>query len=274
MAILSGPLMLTVSGPIARLREGVRSVERGDFDVAVPVTSSDELGELTGRFNEMAASLRRSSSELRASRARIVAAADESRRKVERDLHDGAQQSLVLLNLKLGLLEKRLASDPEAHSAANEIRAELDQALAELRDLAHGIYPQVLTSDGLSAALNHAAAGCAIPASLDSSGTGRYQPEVEAAVYFCCLEALQNAAKYAGDSASARIELTQADDELRFAVSDDGAGFDPLSANGSAGLQNMADRIGALGGELRVESGPGEGTRVVGRVPARNVGLG
>ncbi len=100
-----------------------------------------------------------------------------------------------------------------------------------------------------------------------SEGAGRHPPEIEAAVYFCCLEALQNVAKHAGEDATATVRLSQDDGELRFEVTDDGRGFDAASANGSAGLQNMADRIGALGGELRVESSPGSGTTVAGSVP-------
>jgi signal transduction histidine kinase len=206
--------------------------------------------------------------ELRASRDRVVAAADESRRRVERDLHDGAQQSLVLLNLKLGLAERTAGEDPEAVGALlREARADLDRALEELRDLAHGIYPQVLTTDGLAAALADAADGVAIAVDTALDGAGRYPPRVEAAVYFCCQEALQNAAKHAGQDAKVEIRLKAREGVLRFEVADDGAGFDPTPEAGSAGLQNMADRIGALGGELTVESNPGAGTRVNGSVP-------
>ncbi len=251
----------------------IRALIRGNRDVAtggrprIPVVSTDELGELTASFNEMVAGLHRGEEDLRASRARIVAASDESRRRVERDLHDGAQQNLVLLNLKLGQLERAAAGNPELKPLIAESRAELERALGELRDLAHGIYPQVLTSDGLAAALSEASANSAIRVTIESNGAGRYPVEIEAAAFFCCLEALQNASKHAGEGASVTVSLSETDGELRFEVADDGIGFDPASVNGSAGLQNMADRIGALGGELAVDSAPGSGTRVSGSVP-------
>jgi signal transduction histidine kinase len=263
--------------PIGELLAAMSKVEAGGLDTTLPLTSADELGVVTEHFNSMLIGLRERETlreerlglveELRASRARIVASSDQARRKVERDLHDGAQQHLVLLDLKLGLLERKLRDDPEARAGAAEARADLERALAELRDLAHGIYPSVLSNDGLPPALEEAASRAAIPTTVESDGTGRYSPELEAAVYFCCLEALQNAGKYAGEGAKATISLGAEDQELRFEVRDDGQGFDPSSANGSAGLQNMADRIGALGGELSVDSGPGEGTRVLGSVP-------
>lgn len=271
-------LSTAVLGPISDLASSQSSVASGRLDTTVPVSAGDELGDLARGFNEMVAGLRdreglrdRNASligELRESRMRIVTAGDESRRRVERDLHDGAQQSLVMLNIKLGLLKRQLDSDPAAASGlADEARADLERALAELRDLAHGIYPQVLTSDGLPGALAEMAANAGVDVELSVNGAGRYPPEVEAAVYFCCLEALQNAAKHAGDRARATIGLSSSEGTLRFEVVDDGAGFDADGSPVSAGLQNMADRIGALGGELSVESAPGRGTKVVGAVP-------
>jgi signal transduction histidine kinase len=229
----------------------------------VPVVTDDELGELTASFNEMLTELTRRADELRASRERIVAAADEERRRVERDLHDGAQQQLVLLRLKLGLLER----DPSRRELLPEIRADVERAIAELRDLAHGLYPQALQSDGLAGALKEAVGRAPIPATLDCDGAGRYRPELEAAVYFCCLEALQNAAKHAGEDARAQLRLSERDRRLTFEVSDDGRGFDPATAPQSSGLQNMTDRIGALGGEVTVNSAPGAGTTIAGEVP-------
>jgi signal transduction histidine kinase len=262
------PLTLTVAHPIRRLIAGTRAVGAGNLEVEVPVTSSDELGELAGSFNQMVEDLKIAAGELRDSRARVVTSADAARRRVERDLHDGAQQSLVLLNLKLGLAERLAGDNPaEVPALLVEARADLAKALDELRDLAHGIYPAVLTNDGLPAALAEAVELAAIPAEFEADGAGRYPPEIEAAVFFCCLEALQNAAKHAGEAARVTVRLAEHDGELRFQVSDDGAGFDAGSANGSAGLQNMTDRIGALGGELRIESRPGAGTTVAGSVP-------
>ena len=161
-----------------------------------------------------------------------------------------------------------LETDPhEAATAIDEAIEELDHALAELRDLAHGIYPAVLESDGLPGALQAAAERSSMPVTVDADGVGRYAQELEAAVYFCCLEALQNAAKHAGDGAKVSVRLTQANGHVRFEVGDDGVGYEVAAIGTSSGLQNMADRIGALGGELQTESTPGAGTSVRGAVP-------
>ena len=212
-------------------------------------------------------SLERQADELRASRARIVAAADAERRQVERDLHDGAQQDLVVVDLKLGILERKLGENEEALVMLEEIRADLARAIVDLRHLAHGIYPPLLANEGLSGALREAVARAGIPASFESTDIGRHAPELEAAVYFCCREALQNAAKHAGVGAQAVVSLHETPAELRFEVADDGRGFEPAAARASAGLPNMADRVGALGGTLEVEASPGIGTRVRGSIP-------
>jgi signal transduction histidine kinase len=166
------------------------------------------------------------------------------------------------------VLAREVADDPKASALVEHLRGDLDRALAELRDLAHGIYPPLLENEGLPGALGEAAQRAAIPTTLEADGAGRYPPELEAAVYFCCLEALQNAAKHGGDGARATITLAERDNALAFTVSDDGPGFDTASQNGSAGLQNMTDRIGALGGTLRIESAPGNGTKITGTLPA------
>ena len=253
--------------PADDLIEGVERISAGDLGSRVPITSSDELAVLGRAVNEMTERLAMHDTELRASRARIVAASDESRRNVERDLHDGAQQYLVLLELKLGMLTKAVAEDPEASALTAEVRADLARALAELRDLAHGIYPAVLETDGLPGALQAAAERSSMAVKVDADGVGRYGQELEAAVYFCCLEALQNASKHAGDGAAVTVRLSQNDGHLRFEVGDDGVGYDAGSIGPSAGLQNMVDRVGALGGELQIESTPGAGTTVHGVVP-------
>jgi signal transduction histidine kinase len=274
---LAFPLARSSLAPIGDLIAGTDAVRTGDLEAVVPVTSTDELGELATRFNEMVEGLRERDllrgrnvelvDELRASRARIVAASHKARRRVERDLHDGAQQNLMLVNLKLGLAERAAKRDPEIRALVEDARADLDRALDELRDLAHGIYPAVLTSDGLGAALAEAVQQAPMKARLECAGHVRYEPELEAAVYFCCQEALQNTAKHAGTEAQAAVSLSDVNGELRFEVSDDGPGFEARAARSSAGLQNMRDRIGALGGELRIESAPGRGTTVAGSVP-------
>jgi signal transduction histidine kinase len=251
----------STAGPVDELLAAMREIRAGRLGARVPISSPDELGLLAATFNEMTAELQRS-------QARIVASADAERRRVERDLHDGAQQHLVLLKLKVSQLAKSLRGDPEvARSQVDDLGTDVDRALTELRDLARGIYPPLLESDGLPAALGEAAERAAIPTAIDCGGARRYPPNLEAAVYFCCMEALQNAAKHAGDGARARVLLGGDADVMSFEVADDGRGFDPANANGATGLQNMIDRIGALGGVLRIESAPGQGTRVMGRVP-------
>ena len=212
--------------------------------------------------------LRRQADELRASRARIVASADAERRRIERDLHDGAQQRLVALMLRLEEARELAASDPPtAARTIGELKREVEGALDEVRALAHGIYPPLLAGGGLVDALSAAAAAAPIACRLEGDGVGRYPPEVEAAVYFCCLEALQNAGKHAGDGARASILLSDGDGSLVFAVSDDGAGFDPEDVGGGVGLTSMEDRIGAIGGTLDIESTPGGGASVRGTIP-------
>ncbi len=206
--------------------------------------------------------------ELRASRARIVAASDQSRRQIERNLHDGAQQHLVALAVKLGLARQLIDGDPSAvASLLEELRSDAQATLTELRELAHGIYPPLLMDRGLPEALRAAANRSLLPTDVHAE-VGRFPAEVEAAVYFCCLEAMQNAGKHAGEGARVTITVEVCDNELCFEVGDDGAGFD---ASGSAirghGFINMVDRVGAIGGTLGVDSAPGKGTRVSGRIP-------
>jgi signal transduction histidine kinase len=259
----------SVLSPIDDLIAATRRVRHGDITTPVPLTSADELGGLAFSFNEMLADLRRHTEALRASRERIVAAADDERRRIERDLHDGAQQHLVLVGLKLRMAQRLVCTDAGAAAALlDEVHDDVERALAELRDLAHGIYPVSLQSDGLRGALREVVRRSPLPAQLDCDGAGRYRPELEAAVYFCCLEALQNAAKHAGPEARATVRLSQTGGAVRFEVSDDGRGFDPAAVtNHRSGLQNMTDRIGALGGELEIASTPTTGTTVTGTVP-------
>ncbi len=203
-------------------------------------------------------------SELRESRQRLVTAGDEARRRLERNLHDGAQQDLVAMAIKLKLAGGVLGDD--ARELLEELQADTANALQNLRTLARGIYPPLLADLGLVAALNAQAGKSPVPVAVRADGIGRFPQETEAAVYFCCLEALQNSAKYARASA-ARITLSAADGALTFAVSDDGAGYDSARTPMGSGLRNMADRLAALGGRLQVRSTPGAGTTVSGRLP-------
>jgi signal transduction histidine kinase len=206
--------------------------------------------------------------DLRASRQRLVAAQDDERRRLERNLHDGAQQNLVALKVKLGLAEMFAEKDPaRAKQTLAELKVDTDEALETLRDLARGIYPPLLADKGLVAALESQARKATLPVEVDADGVGRYPQEVEAAVYFCCLEALQNVQKYA-EATHAVLKLDGLDGGLTFAVTDDGQGFDGASIERGAGLTNMTDRIDALGGRLEVSSTPGRGTRIRGSVPA------
>ena len=203
--------------------------------------------------------------ELQASRQRIVAAQDAERRRLERDIHDGAQQEFVAIAVNLRVAQELLRSDPaEAESLLAELSVQAQAALATLRDLARGIYPPALVDRGLAAAVEaHIAKTCPeIQLATDGLGTNRYAPEAEAGIYFCCLEALQNRTKHA-PNAPGRVDLGAADGWLTFAVSDEGPGFEPSTGGAGSGLQNMADRMAALGGVLEVRAAPGQGTTVL-----------
>jgi signal transduction histidine kinase len=225
--------------------------------------------KLDSALQESLDEVRRQADELRASRARIVEAGDAQRRTIERDLHDGAQQHLVALAVNVNLARQFADTDPDmAKDMLEQVGHDLQDAVQELRNLAHGIYPPLLMDRGLHEALSAAAARAALPAAVDADGIGRYPQAVEAAVYFCCLEALQNACKHAGDGAEARISLREEEGALLFVVADDGAGFDLASrARRGHGFVNMSDRVGAIGGSITVESTPGRGTKIIGRIP-------
>src|SRR6266536_662822 len=212
--------------------------------------------------------LRRQAAELRESRARIVASGDAERRRVERDLHDGAQQHLVALAISLRLAADIAADEPAAVAEMlAQMAADVQVTITELRELAHGIYPPLLADSGLGEALRAAASRNPLPATVVvADDVGRYPSEVEAAVYFCCLEALQNAAKHAKD-ATVELRLWTESGGLLFSVADDGPGFDPSTARGGHGFVNMADRLGAIGGAVRWDSRPGHGAKISGSVP-------
>ena len=205
--------------------------------------------------------------DLRESRRRIVSAQDERARALERNIHDGAQQQLVALSVQLRLAEGIVDRDPaKARVILADLQARTLETLDDLRDLARGIYPPLLADKGLPAALEAQARKSSLPVIVQPDGVDRYGPDVESAVYFCCLEALNNVAKYA-DASTVEIHLADVNGELRFDVIDDGHGFDPSTTDHGTGLQGMADRLDAIGGSIEVDSTPGQGTRVVGRLP-------
>jgi signal transduction histidine kinase len=208
--------------------------------------------------------------ELRASRQRLVGAQDQERRRLERNLHDGAQQHLVALKVKLGLAEVLLGRDlDKAKLTLDQLKSDADEALETLRDLARGIYPPVLAELGLPAALRAQARKATLPVTVDADGVGRYAQDTEAALYFCTLEALQNIQKYAGAS-NATVRLRQKGDQLCAEVVDDGRGFDVATTTRGNGLTNMEDRLDALGGALDIASSPGRGTTLRATLPARS----
>jgi signal transduction histidine kinase len=225
--------------------------------------------KLDSALQESLDAVRRQANELRASRARIVEATDTERRRIERDLHDGAQQHLVALAVGVRLARQIADTDPEqAKSMLDQIGLDLQEAVQELRNLAHGIYPPLLMDRGLPDALRAAAGRAALMTSVEAEGIGRYPQQVEAAVYFCCLEALQNAGKHAGEGAEAMVTLREVEGALVFEVADTGAGFALESgAHHGHGFVNMSDRVGAFGGSVSVDSAPGHGTRIAGRIP-------
>ena len=228
---------------------------------------------LVFRNRRLTAELRASIEELRASRRRLVEAQDAERRKIERNLHDGAQQQLVALSIQLGLLEESAGDPGSVRQLAPQLKSAVRAALDDLRDLARGIYPPLLAEQGLVAALAGQVRKAPLPVCVEAAGVGRYPQDTESTVYFCALEALQNVAKYAG-AAQATVGLSCANGGLEFTVTDDGAGFDPAATRRGSGLQGMADRLAALGGTLDIRSRPGHGTTVRGWLPLPAAGGG
>ncbi|MFN2463536.1 MAG: histidine kinase [Candidatus Dormibacteria bacterium] len=251
---------------------GILAFTRRAGEVLTPIEEKlvEDLARQAGlvlRNVGLTADLQARLEDLKSSRQRLVAAQDHERRRLERDLHDGAQQILVALKVKLGLAETVAGKDPERASLlVGELKKDADEALETLRDLARGIYPPLLADQGLVAALSAQARKAVLPVEVTATGIDRYPQDIEAAVYFSCLEALQNIQKYA-QAASATITLTGTSDSLDFEVADDGAGFDPEGVARGSGLQNIEDRLDAIGGTLTLQSRPGDGTRLSGRLP-------
>ena len=204
------------------------------------------------------------------SRARIQTAADDERRRIERDLHDGAQQQLIALRIKLELAAELMSeaspNGAEEAAALRRFSDDVQEALEAVQSLARGIYPSTLADYGLARALRSAALQQPLPTTVLARGVRRHSREIESAAYFCCLEALQNSAKHAHGAKAVVIELRDSD-SLRLEVRDDGAGFDPGDVTGGVGFTSMRDRLAAVGGDLAITSRPGHGTRVTASIP-------
>ncbi len=213
------------------------------------------------------ADLRTSRGRLSQAEDRVEAVAEGERRRLERDLHDGAQQQLLALRIRLALIAEALRTEvPERVDELDAIGDGIDEAVDVVRTLAHGSMPMPLTQHGLAPALRLVALDATLPVVVRARGIGRYPDPVEAAVYFSCVEALQNAIKHAHGASGVTIALAD-DGALRFEVSDDGPGFDAAAAPLGSGLRNIADRMTATGGTLAIDSTPGHGTRIAGVVP-------
>ena len=246
------------------LDRGVRAVDRDGHEwldgIIFDITERRVTEEALRARDAEAARI----AELQASRARIIAAADDARRRLARDLHDGAQQRLLSALLRLSLVERRLRTGDAVIDLVREARAELDAGLADLRELARGIHPAVLTDHGLSAAVRALADRCGLPVELQDDLPERLDPAVEAALYFTVAEALTNVVRYA-EASSATVSLRRADGLAVAEITDDGRGG--ADERRGSGLRGLTDRLGALHGSLELESPPGSGTRLCARVP-------
>jgi signal transduction histidine kinase len=250
---------LAVSVPVA---DSGRRVPDGLVLVGVADVRPIDEAQLT--FLQLVA--RQLGSALTARRALAFAAATAEREQIERNLHDGAQQRLMAIQIKLALLRERI-DEPEVQSAVDEISHDASIAIDDLRNLVRSVYPAVLRDGGLGAALRAFARNAVIGIEVLDTGIGRYPADVEAAVYFCALEAIQNAVKHGGDGARVSVSLDRRDGQLNFVVSDDGPGFDPGEPSEGMGLTNMHDRLVKAGGRLTIRSSAGHGTAVEGNVP-------
>ena len=230
------------------------------------LNAAGAIALLAAEHAELDAGWTEAMGDLQRSRTRLVRAADEERRKFERNLHDGVQQQLIAIRILTGLAAEEAPVDGAIRDSLTMIDDNVQDALEEVRAVSHGLYPPLLSGSGLVAALRAVQRRTPLPLSLETQGIARYSPDLESAVYYSCLEAIQNASKHGGPDLHISVRLRQDGDELRFDVEDDGTGFDPEQVTGT-GLQNMQDRLGALGGRLTVRTAPGQGTLVSGRVP-------
>jgi signal transduction histidine kinase len=242
--------------------EPPRWIENAFILVALPVHAFHLLVIAFNNAGALAVSeqmLAERAAEVEASRSRLVTAADQERRRLERDLHDGAQQHLVALAVLIQLA--RNAEQTKYQPLLAEATGLVESAIAEIRRLAHGIYPPSLVSGGLPHALSSVAAHSQVAIHLDLPDLERYPASIEAALYFCCSEALQNAAKHGGPGTTVTIAARADARTLTLTISDTGRGFEPTTSG--TGLTNMTDRVSAIGGKLTIDTAPGRGTRII-----------
>jgi signal transduction histidine kinase len=203
--------------------------------------------------------------DLRRARVRAIDAMDAERARIQRDLHDSAQQRLVSARIHVGLLAQRI--DPAERAAVEQVGRELDAALGEIRNVTRDGSPQLLLRNGVTDSLRSVAAQSPQPITVESVNFGRYEPRLERGIYYCCVEAIQNVVKHAGPKAIVHIRLVGEPDRISFFVDDSGIGFDPMRVQAGAGLVNLADRVDVMGGRLTIDSHPGMGTRIHGEIP-------
>jgi signal transduction histidine kinase len=248
--------------PIQRERQPVAAME-----IDETLAENPELVQAATTATVIAVQNGSLEGELQATRARVLEAGDAARRQIERDIHDTAQQRLVALRIQLTLAGEQLEAAQD-RERLERLDAELQRAIQDLRRVAQGGTPDVLGQEGIGSALEAAVAHSPMPVRIEAAGLGRHPEPLESAVYFCCIECLQNAAKHAGRGAAVVVHLSQYQGRLGFTVEDDGIGFDPATVARGAGLDNLTDRVTALGGTLKIDSGPGRGTRVTGHLPS------
>jgi signal transduction histidine kinase len=264
IAVYAGYLMRAIVRPVRRAARMADRLAGGDLSTRMIESGPDEIGALERSFNVMADSLETSRGALAASRARIVAAADETRRQIERDLHDGAQQRLVSLGLELRVAQAAVTPGDELDGQLSRVAEGLARAVDDLREMARGIHPAILAEGGLGPALKALARRSSIPVKLDVRAEGRLPQRVEVAAYYVVAEALTNAAKHASASV-VHVGAETADGALRLTVRDDGVGgADPVRGTGLIGLN---DRVESLGGTIAVASPVGGGTSVAVELP-------
>ncbi|MCE5287700.1 MAG: histidine kinase [Nocardiaceae bacterium] len=254
--------------PLADLQAATQRIGKGDYSQPVPEVWADELGAVANSLNDAMKGLserQQMAREVRESRARIVAAADASRKRIERNIHDGAQQRLVAMALDVRILQQTAStmSPDELDAALEQFAESLKESLAELRDLARGLHPAILSTDGLAPALQQLATRAKVPISV-TSPPDRFPEQIETTAYFVAAEALANVAKYAHAS-HATVTAAQENGHLSIEIADDGVGG--ASASSGSGLAGLADRVAAIGGKLTVDSEYGKGTRIIADLP-------